>query len=167
MGAFLEFDVVAVFVRQTIFNAEIAIAAVGAIHGNLGLLRLAAAGGGDDFVHGSRQDGAGRFWNSGSIEVEMRDAGGPGHARLGHFPVEAGMLRGDGFFLGLAVFMRHAFMAPSGGKGCSRIRDSSGEMGRFAECSKTCRRAPGFRGCQCSVFSPQQDKERREASKSL
>jgi hypothetical protein len=64
MSAFFEPYVIAVFVRQSIFNSEISISLIGSINGNLRPFRLARACGRYDFVDGSGHSRAWLFWNS-------------------------------------------------------------------------------------------------------
>jgi hypothetical protein len=64
LSALFEPYVIAMFVRQSIFNSEISISLIGSTNGNLRPFRLALACGRYDFVDGSGHRRAWLFWNS-------------------------------------------------------------------------------------------------------
>ena len=64
MSAFFELYVIAMFVRQSIFNSETSIALIGSVNSNLRLFRLARVRRRDYLIYNSGYRRAWLFWNS-------------------------------------------------------------------------------------------------------
>jgi hypothetical protein len=71
MSTFAELHIIAVFVRQSIFNSEISISLIGSVNGNLSLFRLARLSRRNYLVYLSRHRHAWPFWNSCNIQIQL------------------------------------------------------------------------------------------------
>jgi len=96
------------------------------INSDLCFFRLALAWRRDDFVDGSGHGGAWVFYNSRSIQVQFRYAGGLAHTRLSHFLLDVGSCRVGRF---LAFLVQHPSIMTSRGKQCCPISHSFLEYG--------------------------------------
>ncbi len=83
--ALLEANVIAMFVDQSVFDAQITMELIGGVQNNVGLFRLAGPRRSDNSVDNSGHGGAEPVGNSGRIELQFGDSRGPGDAWLGHF----------------------------------------------------------------------------------
>jgi hypothetical protein len=123
-SAFFELHIVAIFVGQAVFYAQISIAVVRAADGYLRLFWLVRTRRRDNFIDGTGEDDSWVLWSSRRIQIAFGDSRGSGHARFRYFPQHVGTRRATGCFLGALtdlVFVEHAFILAPRANRCSPV----------------------------------------------
>ena len=94
VSALFELYVIPMLVDECICNSKIAIPSfLGCVEGNLCLFRLISSRRGEDLFDSSGHAGAWRLRYSPRSQIQFCNSYRPGHARLGHFLLDAGTRR--------------------------------------------------------------------------